>query len=395
MSSVFVLNCGSSSIKFQVVQPKSAQVHFKGIAENVQTSRCVLHWEVKNKKQKKMLRQSGYDEVIEEIIKLLKKYPSIEKTVVVIGHRVVHGGEIFDQSIIVDDTILSQIHDCSHLAPLHNPANALGIVMMQELLPKLPQVAVFDTAFHQTLPKYAYIYPIPYVYYEEYNVRRYGFHGTSHHYITKLSAEILGKKVQELSLISAHLGHGCSLCAILKGKSIDTSMGFTPLEGLMMGQRSGDVDPALIGFLAERMQIQIEEVMNILNNESGLLGVSGVSEDLRLVKQAAKEGEDLATLAIEMFCYRLAKYIASYLVPLGLPDALVFTGGIGENDAFIRERVVEWLEPMGFSIDPSRNKNHGIKSKNRISPKKQTPDILVLQTNEELMIARDALALIK
>ncbi|MCB1076155.1 MAG: acetate/propionate family kinase, partial [Simkania sp.] len=319
MSSVFVLNCGSSSIKFQIVDPKTAKVFFQGIAENVQTDRCTLSWQIGNKKDKKSLLKSGYHDVIELVVQLLREHEDIEKKIVAIGHRVVHGAEEFIESVIIDEEVLTKIHDCSHLAPLHNPANALGIVVMQELFPKLPQVAVFDTAFHQTLPKYAFLYAIPYQYYEDYEVRRYGFHGTSHRYITQLAAETLGKKQEELSIISAHLGNGCSVCAIQDGKSIDTSMGLTPLEGLMMGQRSGDVDPGVIGYLAEKLQVEAQDVITMLNKMSGLLGVSGVSADLRMVKKAAEEGDGLAVLAIEMFCYRLAKYIASYFVPLGLP----------------------------------------------------------------------------
>jgi acetate kinase len=395
MSSVFVLNCGSSSIKFQIVDPNTAKVFFHGIAENVQTDRCTLSWQVGNKKDKKSLLKSGYHDVIELVVQLLREHEDIEKKIVAVGHRVVHGAEEFIESVIIDEEVLTKIHDCSRLAPLHNPANALGIVVMQELFPKLPQVAVFDTAFHQTLPKYAFLYAIPYQYYEDYEVRRYGFHGTSHRYITQLAAETLGKEQEELSIISAHLGNGCSVCAIQDGKSVDTSMGLTPLEGLMMGQRSGDVDPGVIGYLAEKLQVEAQDVVTMLNKMSGLLGVSGVSADLRMVKKAAEEGDGLAVLAIEMFCYRLAKYIASYFVPLGLPDALVFTGGIGENATFIRERVIEWLQPMGFAIDPVRNKDHGKKSKHVISPEGEQPLILVLPTNEELLIARDAINLVR
>ena len=353
--------------------------------------RCVLKWEVEKKKGKKNLLKSDCHEVIEEIARLLKKHSEIEKTILAVGHRVVHGGEAFAASVLIDEEVLSNIHACSHLAPLHNPMNALGIMTMQELYPELPQVAVFDTAFHQTLPKYAFLYAIPYQYYEEYEVRRYGFHGTSHRYITQVAAETFGKEESEISLISAHLGNGCSVCAILNGKSVDTSMGLTPLDGLMMGQRSGDLDPAVVGFLAEKLEVSAEEIINMLNKMSGFLGVSGVSGDLRLVKEAAEKGEGLAILAIEMFCYRLAKYIASYFVPLGLPDCLVFTGGIGENAAFIRERVVEWLQPMGFAIDPTLNQ----KSEKIISPEGASPKILVLPTNEELLIARDALAFVE
>ena len=394
-ATIFVLNCGSSSIKFQVVQPEKGTVILNGIAENVQTERCVLNWQFGKKKDKKSLLKSDYHEVIEEIVKLLKSLPEVEKTIIGVGHRVVHGGETFYESVIVDDAVLNKIHDCSHLAPLHNPANALGIVVMQEMYPKLPQVAVFDTAFHQSLPEYAFLYAVPYQYYEEYEVRRYGFHGTSHRYIVQMAADTLGKKLEETSLISAHLGNGCSVCAALGGKSMDTSMGLTPLEGLMMGQRSGDLDPGVVAFLSEKLQVEAQDIITMLNKMSGLLGVSGVSEDMRLVKKAADEGDGMATLAIEMFCYRLAKYIASYLVPIGLPDALIFTGGIGENAPYIRARVVEWLEPMGFAVDPSRNKENGKKSSGSISPENEVPTILVLPTNEELLIARDAASLVE
>lgn len=394
-ATVFVLNCGSSSIKFQVVEPELGTVTLSGICENVQTDRCVLSFELGLKKEKKNLLKSDYHEVIEEIGKLLKAHPEIEKTIIAIGHRVVQGGEAFYESVIVDDDVLNKIHECSDLAPLHNPVNALGIVVMQELYPHLPQVAVFDTAFHQTLPEHSYLYAIPYQYYEEYGVRRYGFHGTSHRFIVELAAKRLKKNIEETTLISAHLGNGCSICAALGGKSVDTSMGFTPLEGLMMGQRSGDIDPGIVGFLAEKLQVGAGEIITMLNKMGGLLGVSGVSEDMRLIEQAAAEGDGMATLAIEMFCYRLAKYIASYLVPLGLPDALIFTGGIGENGAQIRTRVIEWLEPMGFALDEVRNRQHGKKSSGWISKEEEVPHILVLPTNEELLIARDARALVE
>lgn len=389
--SVFVLNCGSSSIKFQVIQPESGNVLLKGMAENIGTNRCALIWG----KERKALIKSDYQSVALEIIKTMKKHPEIEKDLVAVGHRVVHGGEAFSESVVIDSEVLHQIHACSSLAPLHNPANALGIEIMQKHFPSLPQVAVFDTAFHQTLPEYAFLYGIPFQYYEEYGIRRYGFHGTSHRYITMLAAERLGKKTSEITLISAHLGNGCSACAVLEGKSVDTSMGFTPLEGLLMGQRSGDLDPGVVGFLAERLQVKAKDIVDTLNNMSGLLGISGVSEDMRLVKQAADEGSELAKIAIEIFCYRLAKYISSYLVPIGLPDALVFTGGIGENASFIRKRVVEWLEPMGYAIDSKRNEKHGSETSGWISPEGAAPHVLVLGTNEELLIARDALALIK
>jgi len=391
MSSVFVLNCGSSSIKFQVVDPKSTEVLFSGIAENMQTKRCVLNWNVKSRKDRKSLLHSDYQEVIQEIVNIFKQYPVLEKRLIAVGHRIVHGGKELVESIIVNDEVMSQIYKHRHLAPLHNPVNISGIVAMRTVYPQLPQIAVFDTAFHQTVPKHAYLYAIPYTYYEHHQVRRYGFHGISHRYMTQSVAQALGKKITEVSIISAHLGNGCSVCAISNGQSVDISMGFTPLEGLMMGKRSGDIDPAVVGFLVKKLRVRTSDIITMLNDASGLLGVSGISEDLRLVQEAAEDGNQRAVLAIEMFCYRLAKYVASYLVPLGLPDALVFTGGIGENASFIRSRVIKWLSPMGFMIEEQLNQQ----SVTCISPKGKTPRVFVFPTHEELMIAQDALALVE
>ena len=368
----------------------SDQVLLGGIAENIQTERCCLHWQMGEKKGLEKLKRFDYQEAIGQIVTLIKKSPKIEKTVVAVGHRIVHGGEV-TQSVIVDEKVLAEMYTLQHLAPLHNSINILGIAVMQELYPELPHVAVFDTSFHQTLPKHAHLYAIPYVYYKEHKVRRYGFHGLSHRYITEEAAKALGKRVQECSIVSAHLGNGCSVCAILNGQSVDTSMGFTPLEGLMMGKRSGDIDPAAVAFLSDKLDISAKKMVLMLNQMSGLLGVSCVSADLRLVKKAAEEGDKLAVLAIEMFCYRLAKYIASYFVPLGLPDALVFTGGIGENAPFVRSRVVEWLRPMGFEIEEKLNQ----KSAKQISPKGHLPQIFIFPTNEELLIAKDAFALVE
>jgi len=288
-TAVFVLNCGSSSIKFQVIDVKEEKVLMSGLAENVQTDRCVLKWEKGKEKKEKNLAQSEYHDVLEEVAGLVLEDKALKESLIAIGHRVVHGGEAFSRSVKIDDEVLGQIHACSHLAPLHNPVNALGILLMQEKFRGVEQVAVFDTAFHQTLPPYAFMYAIPFQYYEKHEVRRYGFHGTSHRYIALEAAVRLRKKPSEISLISAHLGNGCSVCAIQDGQSVDTSMGLTPLEGLMMGQRSGDLDPGAVAFLAEKLKIDAGEVVTVLNKMSGLLGVSGISEDLRLVKKAADE----------------------------------------------------------------------------------------------------------
>lgn len=363
METVFVLNCGSSSIKFQVIEPESGKVILKGLAENLKTKRARLSYARGGEKGTIELTSSDYSYALEVILELLQ-----EEKLIAVGHRVVHGGESFCESVQIDAKVLNQIKACNHLAPLHNPVNALGIEIMQEKFPHLPQIAVFDTAFHQTMPKEAYLYALPYEYYQKYQVRRYGFHGTSHRYVTEEAAKKLGKPLEETALISAHLGNGCSVCAVKGGKSVDTSMGLTPLEGLVMGQRSGDLDPSLVSFLAEKLQVSAEEVTLILNKKSGLLGLSGLSEDMRLL--LGEKENTRAQMAIEIFCYRLAKYIASYIVPLGKLDALIFTGGIGENAAPIRQKVVAHLAPFN-------------------------PKVLVIPTNEELVIAKDAVAIVR
>ncbi|MCP5505023.1 MAG: acetate kinase [Chlamydiales bacterium] len=358
MSTVFVLNCGSSSIKFQLIEPESGNVLLKGIAENLKTPRATLKWS----NHSKSLENSDYRFALDEILKLFE-----HEKIIAVGHRVVHGGETFTKSIKIDEEVLNKIKELSHLAPLHNPVNALGIEIMQEKFPELPQVAVFDTAFHQTLPEKAYLYAIPYEYYEKHQVRRYGFHGTSHRYVVKEGAKKIGKPLEETSFISCHLGNGCSIAAVEKGKSIDTSMGLTPLEGLVMGERSGDLDPSIVGFLADHLKISSDEVIETLNKKSGLLGISGVSADMRLLLESQ---EKRAKIAIDIFCYRLAKYIAAYLVPLKKIDGVIFTGGIGENSEVIRNLVMDQLKPFHLKA-------------------------LVIPTNEELMIAQDAAQVVK
>ncbi len=358
MSTVFVLNCGGSSIKFQLIEPKSGKVLLKGLAENLTTDRATLKWSDESKE----LEKSEYPYALDEILKLLGN-----EKIIAVGHRVVHGGESFSSSVKIDAKVLEKIKECNHLAPLHNPVNALGIEIMAKKFPDLPQIAVFDTAFHQSLPERAYLYAIPHEYYEKYQVRRYGFHGTSHRYVTAEGAKKVGKLLDETSFISCHLGNGCSVAAVLKGKSVDTSMGLTPLEGLVMGQRSGDLDPSIVGFLADHLKINTDKVIEILNKKSGLLGLSGESEDMRLL---LKSSDQRAKLAIEIFCYRLAKYIASYLVPLGKVDGVIFTGGIGENSEEIRSKVMELLKPFNLKE-------------------------LVIPTNEELLIAQDAAEIVK
>lgn len=358
MSTVFVLNCGSSSIKFQLIQPESGKVLLKGLAENLNTNRASLQWS----KEEKPLEKSDYRSAVDEILKLFGN-----EKIIAIGHRVVHGGESFTDSVKIDSTVLKAIKKCNHLAPLHNPVNALGIEIMEEKFPDLPQIAVFDTAFHQTLSEKAYLYAIPYEYYERHQVRRYGFHGTSHRFVVQEGAKRIGKPLKETSFISCHLGNGCSITAVHQGKSVDTSMGLTPLEGLVMGERSGDLDPSVVGFLGDHLKLSVDQVIEILNKKSGLLGISGLSADMRLL---LKSDEKHAKIAIEIFCYRLAKYIAAYLVPLQEVDGVIFTGGIGENSKVIRDRVMDQLKPFNLKA-------------------------LVIPTNEELMIAQDAAKIVR
>ena len=303
-----------------------------------------------------------------------------------VGHRVVHGGEKFSESALINSKVKEAIRECIELAPLHNPPNLLGIEACEKILPGVPQVAVFDTAFHQTMEPVAYIYPIPYEYYEKYRIRRYGFHGTSHYYVSHRAAEILGKPITKLRIITLHLGNGASVTAVKFGKSVDTSMGFTPLEGLAMGTRCGDIDPAIVMFLMEKQNLSLEQINNILNKKSGLLGVSGVSNDLRDVLEAASKGNERAKLAFEIYCYRVKKYIGAYAAAMGGVDAIVFTAGAGENSPEVREKSVEGLEFLGIKIDKDKN-NAARGIEKDISTEDARVRTLVIPTNEELVIA--------
>ena len=309
-----------------------------------------------------------------------------------VGHRVVHGGEAFSETVIIDDKVQKAVEEHIQLAPLHNPPNLLGIKVARELLPNVPQVAVFDTAYHQTMPAYAFTYPIPYELYEQLRVRRYGFHGTSHRYVAARAAKILGRKLEETNLITAHLGNGASMTAIQNGKSIDTTMGLTPMEGLIMGTRCGDIDPAIIAFLARVKDMPVAQIDNLLNKKSGMLGVSGLSNDMRSVEQAANEGNTRAALALEMYCYRIKKYVGAYTAAIGNVHALVFTAGVGENSDVVRERVCSNLQNIGYKIDVE--KNRGVRGKELDIATTDSPiRILIIPTNEELMIAQDTYAL--
>jgi acetate kinase len=311
-----------------------------------------------------------------------------------IGHRVVHGGEEFSDSVLINDEVMAAVERCGSLAPLHNPANLTGVRTARELFPELPQVAVFDTAFHQTLPPEAYLYAIPFSYYEDFKIRRYGFHGTSHHYVALEAARLLGKRLEETSLITMHLGNGCSACAIRNGRSVDSTMGLTPSEGLVMGTRSGDVDPALHQFLQDKTGMRLNEITAMLNSKSGLLGLSGLSNDMRTLSEAARNGHERARLAIEVFCYRLAKAVCGLMAALDSIDALVFTGGIGENSAEVRSQAAAHLKLHGVILDESANAGHGRENGGRIDSSSSRIPCLVVPTNEEVMIARETLRII-
>lgn len=393
-SLVLVFNCGSSSIKFAVINVETEQNELSGLAENINTAEAKLIWQQAGNKKECALTITSYQGAIDRIVKLLRDHDGLLDNLIAIGHRVVHGGEHFTESAIIDDKVLAQIESCSHLAPLHNPANLIGIKNTKQQFPMFKNIAVFDTAFHQTMPKHAYIYAVPYEWYEKYDVRRYGFHGTSHRYVTQKAAKILNKPLEECAFISAHLGNGCSVAAVLHGKSVDTSMGVTPLEGLMMGTRSGDVDPGLHAYLAERLGIKINEITAILNKKSGLLGVFGEASDMRVIEEAYQQGNKRARLAVEIFCYRAAKCIMSYTVPLGKLDALIFTGGIGENSPLVRDKIIAWLKILNFKADEHAN-NITIRGKQGIITQKASALAIVIPTNEELMIAQDACRLVE
>lgn len=387
---VLVLNCGSSSAKFALVNATTGERLYTGLAERLTTPDATLV--VKNGTQKHdvALTDASHRGAIGAILDTLRSLGSPEP--VGVGHRILHGGEQLYESSLATPEVVKQIEACNDLGPLHNPPQLDGLDAAQQFLPHLPHVVVFDTAFGHTIPEKAYRYAVPTEWYTQLGVRRYGFHGTSHRFVSAKATEILGNP--DARVVVAHLGNGCSLTAVRGGICQETSMGLTPLEGLVMGTRSGDVDPALVQFVSDHLDIPMHEVTRKLNYESGLLALSGVSNDMRTVITAADEGNPDAELALQVFCYRLAKYVASYVVPLGGLDALVFTGGIGENSAPIRARVLQELAPLGFSVDEAANAQAGADTKGRITQDSSTV-ALVVPTDEELLIAQDTLALLQ
>lgn len=383
-SPVLVINSGSSSLKFSVFDMHLGRESIAGLAERLGSSDAMLSWRSKGEKQKREIPDRDHEGALKEVHKLLEELGQPAA----IGHRVVHGGEAFSDSVIIDDKVIEGIEQCASLAPLHNPPNLLGIRAMQALYPKVPQVAVFDTAFHQTLAPEAYLYPVPIKLYREQGVRRYGFHGTSHKYVAGQAVKRLDLNPDNHGLITAHLGNGCSATAVRDGRSVDTTMGMTPLEGLVMGTRSGDVDPGLHEFLAQRLNMNLKDITAMLNRESGLLGLSDLSNDMRELAEAASGGNADAQRAIDVFCFRLARQIGALAASLERLDALVFTGGIGENSASIRAQVLALLPLFGFECEPERNRKHG-NEQGRITTDESTP-ALVIPTREEWIIADDA-----
>ncbi len=395
---VLVLNSGSSSIKFQLFNMEEERVLAKGLVERIGIEDSAIEYENNNGQEvEKDIDIANHRDGIEHVIEMLldSEVGVLEDIdeINAVGHRVVHGGEKFAHSTLITEEVIDKIEEVTPLAPLHNPHNLSGIKVCKELLPDKPQVGVFDTAFHQTMPEEAYTYAIPYEYYEEHGVRRYGFHGTSHKYVAKRCAALMDEDIEDLKIITCHLGNGASMAAVDGEKSIDTSMGMTPLEGLVMGTRSGDIDPAIIPFLMEKEDLEAKEIDNILNKESGLLGVSGISNDSRDVRQAAHDGNHRAALADKVFNYRVRKYIGAYIAALNGVDAVVFTGGIGENAAGVREHILEKLNNLGFELDPEANKVRG--EEREITTEDSKVKAFVIPTNEELVIARDTKEIVK
>ena len=391
---VFVLNCGSSSLKFSLIDSQSHDEVLSGLGDALGSDAPLIKYKYQGNKQTIDLPASATHQIAVDTIVTLLADLSLTDAVIAVGHRVVHGGELFTQSVVITDHVLSQLEQLSKLAPLHNPANIIGIKAASQAFPSLKQIAVFDTAFHQTMPEKAYIYALPRLLYKDHGIRRYGFHGTSHLYITQQAAAILDKPLDDINIISAHLGNGASVTAIKSGKSVDTSMGLTPLEGLVMGTRCGDLDPAISQYMIDQLDYTNEQVNDIFNKKSGLLGLSDISNDCRIVEERAEKGDALCKLAIDVFCYRLAKYIASYTVPLGRLDALVFTGGIGENSDMIRTKVIDQLTIFGFEVDAQANLSARFGKGGKITTT-NSPIAMVIPTNEELVIALDAISLIE
>ncbi|MCM1989454.1 acetate/propionate family kinase [Oceanirhabdus seepicola] len=388
---VLVINCGSSSLKYQLINMENESCLAQGLIERIGTEGSGLTQKVEGRekyivkqymKDHKDAIKIVLDTLVDETNGVIKNVEEISS----VGHRVVHGGEYYSSSVVIDEKVIQALEECSKLAPLHNPPNIIGINACKALMPNTPMVAVFDTAFHQTMPDHSYIYPLPYELYEDHKIRKYGFHGTSHKYVSQVAAEMMGKDIKDLKIISCHLGNGASICAIDGGKSIDTTMGFTPLAGLAMGTRAGDIDPAIVTYLMQELDLTPAQVSDLMNKKSGVLGVSGISSDFRDLKAAA-EGNKRAQLSLDVFHYRIKKFISSYAGALGGVDCIIFTAGIGENSSDAREASCEGLEFLGVRIDKEKNNVAGKVAE--ISAEESIVKVFAIPTNEELMIARD------
>lgn len=394
---VLVINCGSSSLKFQLINSESEEVLAKGLCERIGIDGSLTYQPAGGEKVKSDKAMPTHTEAIQFVIDALTDpetgvVKSLDE-IGAVGHRVVHGGEKFASSVVITDEVKKAIEECNDLAPLHNPANLIGINACQELMPGTPMVAVFDTAFHQTMPEKAYMYGLPYEYYDKYKVRRYGFHGTSHSFVSKRAAELVGKPYDQVKTIVCHLGNGASICAVENGKSVDTSMGLTPLEGLVMGTRSGDIDPAILEFIAKKEDLDIAGLMTMLNKKSGVYGLSNnLSSDFRDLDAAASEGNKPAKIALEVFAYRVAKYVGSYVATMNGVDVIAFTAGIGENSGSMRADVIKYLGYLGITLDEEANGKRG--EEIAISTPDSKVKVLVIPTNEELAIARETVALV-
>lgn len=395
---VLVINCGSSSLKYQVIDSETEKVLAKGLCERIGIDGRLVYTPAGGEKEISNLDMPTHKQAIQYVINALTN----DKTGVIksldeigaVGHRLVHGGEKFACSTLITDEVIKAVEECSDLAPLHNPANLIGVHACQELMPNTPMAGVFDTAFHQTMPLEAYMYGIPYEYYENYRVRKYGFHGTSHSFVSKRTAELLGKPAEDLKIIVCHLGNGSSICAVDGGKSVDTSMGLSPLEGLIMGTRSGDIDPSVMEFICKKENMDINGIMEVLNKKSGVQGLSGVSSDFRDLQAGAESGNDRCEMAVDVFCYRVLKYIGAYVAAMNGVDAIAFTAGLGENDDVVRRKIVSRLGYLGITLDEAVNKETKGKEAVISTPDSKVP-VWVVPTNEELAIARETVALLQ
>ncbi|SHJ54932.1 acetate kinase [Clostridium cavendishii DSM 21758] len=394
---ILVINCGSSSLKYQLINMTNEEVLAQGIVERIGIDGSILTQKVEGRD--KYIIETPMEShkiavklVLDALVDNKNGVINSMDEIAAVGHRIVHGGERYAKSVLVDDEVVKYIEECIKLAPLHNPAHIIGINACKELMPNTKMAVVFDTAFHQTMPEHAYLYALPYELYKEHNIRKYGFHGTSHKYVSAKVAEVMGKDIKDLKIVTCHLGNGASITAVKDGISVETSMGFTPLEGVAMGTRSGNIDPAIVTYLMKEANYSLDEVNEILNKKSGVLGISGVSSDFRDIEAAASNGNHRAQLALDIFHYRVKQHVASYAASMGGVDVVVFTAGVGENSPETREEVCKGLEFMGINIDPAKNKVRG--KLTEISSDSSKVKIYIVPTNEELMIAKDTLALI-